>query len=49
MSFVTGTKPDFWPGRVADVRFLASGIQGAAKEDSVTVWFCAGMLASGPR
>lgn len=40
MSVVTGTKPDFWPGRVSEVKLAAIGTQGSAKEDSVTVWFC---------
>lgn len=34
---VTGTKPDFKPGRVGLVRFAARGMQGAANDDSVIV------------
>ena len=37
---VTGTKPDFRPGRVGEVRLAAMGVHGAAKDDSVIVWFC---------
>ena len=37
---VTGTKPDFRPGRVGVVKLAAIGLQGAANDDSVIVWFC---------
>lgn len=45
----TGTKPDRCPGLESEVRFFARGLQGSAKDDSVTVWFCNDQFESGGR